>query len=117
MRILFITGEYPAMQGGVGDYTRELSRALVATGADVHVLTAIEAGEDHLRQPAGPYEPSVYPILAGGWRVWSQGTAARQDLAAADRTHPVPGRRLRHAPGDQLSARSPAHVVQPASAS
>ena len=72
MRILFITGEYPAMQGGVGDYTRELSRALVAAGADVHVLTAIEAGEDHLRQPAGPYEPSVYPILAGGWSLWGQ---------------------------------------------
>ena len=49
MRILFITGEYPAMQGGVGDYTRQLSQALGALGVDVHVLTDANAGGDHLR--------------------------------------------------------------------
>ena len=49
MRILFITGEYPAMQGGVGDYTRRLSQALGALGADVHVLTACGRGR---RSPA-----------------------------------------------------------------
>ena len=54
MRILFVTGEYPAMQGGVGDYTRQLSQALGELGADVHVLTHADAGRDHLRTPVQP---------------------------------------------------------------
>ncbi len=43
MHILFVTGEYPPMQGGVGDYTRELGRALRHLGAKVTVLTAERA--------------------------------------------------------------------------
>ena len=39
MRIGLITGEYPPDQGGVGDFTRELGRALAALGHEVHVLT------------------------------------------------------------------------------
>lgn len=71
MRILFVTGEYPAMQGGVGDYTRRLSQALGGLGADVHVLTHADAGGDHLRVPSSGYEPIVYPILARtGWNLW-----------------------------------------------
>jgi len=71
MRVLFVTGEYPAMQGGVGDYTRRLSQALGALGADVHVLTHVDAGSDYLRTPADAYEPTVYPILEGtGWKLW-----------------------------------------------
>jgi glycosyltransferase involved in cell wall biosynthesis len=66
-----MSGEYPAMQGGVGDYTQQLGRALDALGADVHVLTSVDAGEDHLRLPADPYEPRVYPDLAApGWSLW-----------------------------------------------
>ena len=73
MRILFITGEYPAMQGGVGDYTRQLSQALGALGVDVHVLTDANAGGDHLRTPAGAYEPTVYPEIDGaGWQLWGR---------------------------------------------
>jgi glycosyltransferase involved in cell wall biosynthesis len=72
MRVLFITGEYPAMQGGVGDYTRQLSRALGALGADVHVLTHADAGGDHLRAPATAYEPTVYPLIERpGWQLWA----------------------------------------------
>jgi polysaccharide biosynthesis protein PslF len=71
MRVLFITGEYPAMQGGVGDYTRRLSQALGALGVDVHVLTHVDAGDDYLRAPAAAYEPTVYPVLrATGWELW-----------------------------------------------
>ena len=39
MRIGLITGEYPPMQGGVGDFTRELAMVFVALGHDVFVLT------------------------------------------------------------------------------
>jgi glycosyltransferase involved in cell wall biosynthesis len=39
MRIGLATGEYPPMQGGVGDFTYELGRALVAVGHQVHVIT------------------------------------------------------------------------------
>ncbi len=39
MRVLLITGEYSPMQGGVGDYTRELALALSAFGSEVHVFT------------------------------------------------------------------------------
>ncbi len=71
MRILFVTGEYPAMQGGVGDYTRRLGQALGELGADVHVLTHADAGADHLRAPASSYEPTVYPELGRhGWGLW-----------------------------------------------
>lgn len=71
MRVLFVTGEYPVMQGGVGDYTRRLSQALGMLGADVHVLTHADAGGDHLRTPAAAYEPTVYPLLERpGWNLW-----------------------------------------------
>jgi glycosyltransferase involved in cell wall biosynthesis len=71
MRVLFITGEYPIMQGGVGDYTRQLSQALGARRVDVHVLTDANAGGDHLRRPAGAYEPTVHPIIdQEGWALW-----------------------------------------------
>ncbi len=39
MRIGLITGEYPPMQGGVGDFTAQLAQALAGLGHDVHVLT------------------------------------------------------------------------------
>lgn len=81
MRILFITGEYPAMQGGVGDYTRQLSQALGASGADVHVLTRVEAGGDHLRTPAAAYEPTVYPLLERtDWQLWGHTLRLMREL-------------------------------------
>lgn len=39
MRIGLLTGEFPPMQGGVGDFTRELALALAALGEDVQVIT------------------------------------------------------------------------------
>src|SRR5258708_6060707 len=39
MRIGFATGEYPPMQGGVGAFTQELARALVAQSHDIYILT------------------------------------------------------------------------------
>ncbi|NLX11557.1 MAG: glycosyltransferase family 4 protein [Chloroflexi bacterium] len=44
MRIGQITGEYPPMQGGVGAFTEELSKALIALGHEVFVFTDHRAG-------------------------------------------------------------------------
>lgn len=46
MKIGLITGEYPPMQGGVGDFTRELARALVKQNHEVNVITGVSTGED-----------------------------------------------------------------------
>jgi glycosyltransferase involved in cell wall biosynthesis len=62
MRIGLVTGEYPPMQGGVGDFTRELGRALAALGHAVTVLTCTRA------QPQSPDRVTVEPFVERwGW--------------------------------------------------
>jgi glycosyltransferase involved in cell wall biosynthesis len=39
MRIGIVTGEFPPLHGGVGDYTHALALALAAHGVEVHVIT------------------------------------------------------------------------------
>lgn len=64
MRIGMITGEYPPMQGGVGDYTRELARALLVLGHEVHVITDVRCTEE---RPSS--QIAVHPVSADwGWR-------------------------------------------------
>lgn len=63
MKVCFLTGEYPPMQGGVADHTAHLARRLVKLGVDVSVLTSIEAGSDR----------QVYAIMPGwGFGCWRQ---------------------------------------------
>lgn len=73
MRILFVTGEFPPMQGGVGDYTWSLGATLAKHGIEVHVLTSRAAGPSHL-VPAGV--DNVYPEVAA-WR-WGLARQVRQ---------------------------------------
>ncbi|HEY3340465.1 MAG TPA: glycosyltransferase family 4 protein [Anaerolineae bacterium] len=50
MRIAIVAGEYPPLQGGLGAYTREAARALVAVGNQVIVYAHAAAGaprEEH----------------------------------------------------------------------
>jgi glycosyltransferase involved in cell wall biosynthesis len=42
-RVLFITGEFPPMHGGIGDYTDRLARALESHGWDSSVMTSNRA--------------------------------------------------------------------------
>ena len=59
--MLFVTGEYPPMVGGVGRFTAELAQALQAGGAQVAVLTDAQV-------PASS-GPDAVRVLAqrGGW--------------------------------------------------
>lgn len=44
LRVLFITGEYPPLEGGVGDFTHLLGQEMARQGAEVGVLTSCTAG-------------------------------------------------------------------------
>jgi len=78
MRILFVTGEYPPLQGGVGAYTAALARALAARGARVDVITAPRA-----QPPPDSHEPAtgvtVHPVI----RRWN-GCALHRVAAVAE---------------------------------
>lgn len=54
MRLALITGEYPPLPGGVGDYTRELAQALQARGHTVAVWTDRRGEGD---------TPSPFPVF------------------------------------------------------
>jgi glycosyltransferase involved in cell wall biosynthesis len=43
MKVVLISGEYPPLKGGVGDYTQMLAVALGKVGLDIHVLTSASA--------------------------------------------------------------------------
>ncbi|OGO04949.1 MAG: hypothetical protein A2Y60_05415 [Chloroflexi bacterium RBG_13_54_9] len=43
MKVCFISGEYPPMQGGVADYTQRLAEALEELGVDSYILTSVKA--------------------------------------------------------------------------
>jgi glycosyltransferase involved in cell wall biosynthesis len=43
MRICLVSGEFPPMQGGVGDFTREIGLALNRLGAAVNVVSSVKA--------------------------------------------------------------------------
>ncbi len=68
MHVLFVTGEYPPMQGGVGAYTQELARALLALDVQVSVLTAAAAASPQAARQAGALQ--VLPAVEHwDWRL------------------------------------------------
>ena len=76
MRIGLITGEYPPMQGGVGDFTHELGWTLVELGHQVHVIT----GESQISN-SRPQGVVVHRVVQGwGWGCWKQGLMLAQEL-------------------------------------
>ncbi len=69
MNVCLVTGEYPPMQGGVGDFTRELARALAGLGAKVSVITSKGEGGWAGRSEGGRCEATIYPVINHwGWR-------------------------------------------------
>ncbi len=69
MHILFVTGEYPPMPGGVGAYTAELGRTLVDLGVQVSVLTSTSAATTI---PIHPAIPVYAEVVRWNWRIWSR---------------------------------------------
>ncbi len=78
MKICLLTGEYPPMQGGVGDFTRELARAMTAQGAAVTVLTGAA------NPPTDDTDDVPWRVLrvvkSWGWRLSFQINRALVDL-------------------------------------
>lgn len=58
MRVLLVTGSFPPLACGVGDYTRALAGALAARG-DVRVAVLTTAGA--APEPGAPYD--VFPVM------------------------------------------------------
>jgi glycosyltransferase involved in cell wall biosynthesis len=97
MRIGLVTGEYPPDQGGVGDFTTQLGRALADLGHEVHVIT----GKLQIPNPKSQEAPVVvHRVVEGwGWECWRQVLRVAQELgvevlnlqyqAAAYRMHPA----------------------------
>ena len=77
MKIGLVTAEYAPMQGGVGDFTREVGRALVALGREVHVITNIKYQISNSKSQISNNEPvddgvQVERVIGGwGWKCWS----------------------------------------------
>lgn len=66
MRVCLVSGEFPPMQGGVGDYTKELGMVLASQGVEVSVLTSAKAAGAE----CAPLR--VFPIVEKwGWGMWS----------------------------------------------
>lgn len=67
MRIGLITGEFPPMQGGVGDFTHELGEALAALSHEVHVITSTPSITQHTAHSMTIVHRSV---RRWGWDCW-----------------------------------------------
>lgn len=71
MKVLFVTGEYPPMKGGIADYTAALAEALGQVDVESCVLTSTGAATG-TRKP----EVCVFPIVKK-WDFGIWGTVAR----------------------------------------
>lgn len=79
MRIGIITGEFPPMQGGVGDYSLELGRAMVAQGHEIFVLTSDRA-VPVLQERGIHVQPTV--VNWGRWGKQKSGDGRRGEVQA-----------------------------------
>ena len=82
MIIGLVTGEYPPIQGGVGDFTREIAKSLAKLGCRVCVVTEKRKGEFLGCAPSQPYELQRVTSPGWGWRdLWRvQRATAKMDL-------------------------------------
>lgn len=73
MKIGLITGEYPPQQGGVGDFTRELARALNAAGHEARVITSVMSKQLLVNNPRWEDDGIVQGVVhSWGLRCWGE---------------------------------------------
>ncbi|CAG0934587.1 Alpha-monoglucosyldiacylglycerol synthase [Thermoflexales bacterium] len=73
MKIGLITGEYPPQQGGVGDFTRELARALSAAGHEAQVVTSVISHQSSAVSEKQAAEVAVRRVISSwGMRCWGE---------------------------------------------
>lgn len=74
VRIALVSGEYPPMEGGVGDYTREMARAFVAEGHAACVVVPQTLASAYADPDVLPWRvlPLVKDWRWGSWRVVSE---------------------------------------------
>lgn len=59
MRVMIVTGSFPPMRCGVGDYSHALANSLAARGSEVCVLTSLSgAGTEEINGP------EIFPIMS-----------------------------------------------------
>jgi len=84
MRTCLVSGEYPPMQGGVGDYTRELGRALVQMGHAVDVITSRQVETLRVQeqtQKVDERDPRAHPVVERwNWGSWARVLRSVQEL-------------------------------------
>ena len=79
MKIGLVTAEYAPMQGGVGDFTREVGHALAALGHEVHVITNLKPQIPNTQGDEGRVH--VERIMEGwGWGCWRALSGVAQRL-------------------------------------
>jgi len=79
-RVLFITGEFPPMQGGVGDCTNEIAKGLAALGAEARVLTSTRVSSTMQWSVTGEF--AILPIIREwGWSSLSAVTRVVREFA------------------------------------
>jgi glycosyltransferase involved in cell wall biosynthesis len=79
MKIGLITGEYPPLQGGVGDFTRELARALSAAGHEAQVITSVIGDQSSVVSEKQAAEVVVQRVISSwGVQCWGEIAAVAQ---------------------------------------
>ena len=82
MKIGLVTGEYPPQQGGVGDFTRELARALIAARHEAQVITSAVSHQSAVGSPSQEDGVLVQRVIdSWGTRCWG-------DIASIARQQP-----------------------------
>lgn len=94
MRILFLTGEFPPMPGGVGDCMNEIAKQLDALGVEIQVLTSTQA--QNLRSSSFVVRPilhnwgwSSYRVIANICREFKPDIVHIQYQTGAFAMHPA----------------------------
>lgn len=67
MKVVFLTGEYPPMQGGIADHTAYLSQHLAALGLESSILIS-QRWQDVQTSEVSPHVFASLPNW--GWRCW-----------------------------------------------